>query len=103
MGSGKAFVSLEQFISLQFLWELMADVSTLVSAAARFTECQFIQWCKSDVCEVAEACSYIRMYVYMFLGPTKAEIAISGVFDTQDFDMVTLDPFSYILKFEWCF
>lgn len=74
MGSGKAFVSLEQFISLQFLWELMADLSTLVSAEARFTECQFIQWCKSDVCEVAEACSYIRMYVYLFLGPTEAEI-----------------------------
>lgn len=38
MGSGKAIVSLEQFIPLQFLWELMADMSALVSAAARFME-----------------------------------------------------------------
>lgn len=38
MGSGKAFVSLKQFIPPQFLWALMADVSALVSAAAPFTE-----------------------------------------------------------------
>lgn len=44
------------------------------------------------------------MYVYMFVGHTEAEIwRFWEHLDTQDFDMVNLDPFSYILKFEWFF
>lgn len=51
---------------------------------------------------MAEACSYIRKYVYVFVGPTEAEIwRFREHLDTQDFDMGNLDPFSYNLKFEW--